>query len=332
MEKDFDFVAIGDITTDAFIRLSDADTHMDEAKNRNELCISFGDKIAYDFVKVVPAVGNCANASVAAARLGLKSALLTNQGDDEIGKSHLESLKKDNVSTDLVISHQGKESNYHYVLWFGSDRTILVKHHEYPYGLDGLKNPGWIYLTSLGPNTEKFHGDIENYLDNNPDVKLSFQPGTFQIQLGYEKLKKIYERAEIFTCNVQEAGRILDSKEEDGASLAKKINQLGPKIVVITDGPKGAHVYDSRDGSTYFMPIYPDPKPPYERTGAGDAYASTFTIAIAKGHDIETALKWAGINSMSVVQYIGAQEGLLDENKILSFLSDAPENYKPTKI
>ncbi len=24
------------------------------------------------------------------------------------------------------------------------------------------------------------------------------------------------------------------------------------------------------------MPLYPDPKPPYDRTGAGDAFAHTF--------------------------------------------------------
>ncbi|MEK7066375.1 MAG: hypothetical protein AAB965_02260, partial [Patescibacteria group bacterium] len=68
--KNFDFVSIGDIVTDAFIRLgnaSGADTHEDKNKHREELCISFGDKIPYEFVKVVPAVGNSTNASIAAA-------------------------------------------------------------------------------------------------------------------------------------------------------------------------------------------------------------------------------------------------------------------------
>jgi hypothetical protein len=35
---------------------------------------------------------------------------------------------------------------------------------------------------------------------------------------------------------------------------------------------------------------------------------------------------------MSVVQYVGAQEGLLTMDKIEEFLANAPEDYKPTKI
>jgi hypothetical protein len=49
---------------------------------------------------------------------------------------------------------------------------------------------------------------------------------------------------------------------------------------------------------------------------------------ILLGKDIETALKWAPINSMSVVQYIGAQAGHLTITQIEEFLKNAPENYQ----
>ncbi len=332
MKSDYDFVAIGDITTDAFIRLSDADVHNDKAKRRRELCISYGDKIPYEFVEEIPAVGNCANAAVAAARLGLNSALLTNQGDDEVGKKNLKSLKRDGVSTDLITSHAGKESNYHYVLWFESERTILVKHNQYPYTMPDIGNPKWIYVTSLSQYSLEFHGEIEKYLENHPKIKLAFQPGTFQIKLGYEKLKNFYKRSEAFFCNTQEAMKILNTENNEQRVLLKSIADLGPKIVVITDGPAGAHIYNSYNNEYWFMPIYPDPKPPYERTGAGDAYTSTFTAALAMGHPIETALLWAPINAMSVVQKIGAQAGLLDKKSIEEYLSKAPQEYKPQKI
>jgi sugar/nucleoside kinase (ribokinase family) len=77
------------------------------------------------------------------------------------------------------------------------------------------------------------------------------------------------------------------------------------------------------------MPLYPDPKPPYERTGAGDAFASTFVAALIKGNTIEGALQLAPINSMSVVQYVGAQAGLLSETELNQLLQKAPEWYKP---
>ena len=79
----------------------------------------------------------------------------------------------------------------------------------------------------------------------------------------------------------------------------------------------------------FFMPPYPDQSPPYERTGAGDAFSSTFVSALALGKTPLEAITWAPINSMSVVQYIGAQEGLLTRKKLEEYLKNHPEEYKP---
>ena len=80
------------------------------------------------------------------------------------------------------------------------------------------------------------------------------------------------------------------------------------------------------------MRNYPDPKAPYERTGAGDAYSSTFTAAVAMGLSLEEAMRWAPINSMNVVQHVGAQEGLLQKSDLLSLLKRAPADYKPKVV
>jgi len=88
---------------------------------------------------------------------------------------------------------------------------------------------------------------------------------------------------------------------------------------------------DSRTLLAQLKP-YPDPKPPYERTGAGDAFSSTIVTALALGKTLSEALQWGGINSMSVVQYIGAQAGLLSREKLEEYLKNAPEDYKAVKI
>ena len=80
------------------------------------------------------------------------------------------------------------------------------------------------------------------------------------------------------------------------------------------------------------MPIYPDPAPPVDRTGAGDAFAATVTAALALGKTLPEALTWGPINSMSVVQSIGAQAGLLNQGKLNEFLAQRPESYKAQKI
>ena len=61
-----DFWAVGDIVIDAFIKLKDAHVHCRIDTDACELCVRFGDKVPYESVTVVPAVGNSPNAAVAA--------------------------------------------------------------------------------------------------------------------------------------------------------------------------------------------------------------------------------------------------------------------------
>ena len=123
-----DFLAIGDTTIDAFIRLKDAKVHCRVNNEACELCVRFGDKVHNVSVEIVPAVGNAANAAVSAARLGLKSALRAYVGDDENGKICLNSLEKDGVDTSLMVIDTSNKTNYHYVLSYEAERTILIKH------------------------------------------------------------------------------------------------------------------------------------------------------------------------------------------------------------
>lgn len=327
---DYDFISIGDTVVDAFIRLKEASVHCNINKEDCEICMKFGDKIPYDESYILPAVGNSANAAVSAARLGLKSALISNIGGDDWGKKCLETLAAENVADKFVHIHKDMKTNYHYVLWYEDDRTILIKHERYPYELPEMQNPKWIYLSSLGEDASPIYPEFIKYLEIHKEVKLAFQPGTYQMKLGTEKLAGVYQRSEIFFCNKEEAQRILNSTEEDPKKLMTGIGGLGPKIVVITDGPNGAYVWDGK--KAWFMPSYPDPKPPYERTGAGDAFSSTVTVALALGLDLKEALRWGPINSMSVVQKVGAQAGLLTRPELEEWLKKAPADYGPREI
>ena len=325
--KELDFVALGDITTDAFIRLKDARVNCDINDENCQLCVDFGAKIPYESVTEVPAVGNSPNAAVSAHRLGLQSAIVTSMGDDQNGKKILKRLEEEGVETKFITIEKGKESNYHYVLLYEHERTILVKHHEYNYRLPEFNTPPkWLYLSSLGEHSLPYHHDIAAYVKKNPDIKLAFQPGTFQIKLGADALKDVYESTELFFCNKDEAQTILKSSADDLKILLSGIRELGPNTTVITDGRKGAFAHDGSD--FLHVPMYPDPKPPTDRTGAGDSFSSTVTAMLALGMNLSDALLRGPINSMSVVQYIGAQEGLLSREKIEDYLKKAPQDYK----
>lgn len=323
---------IGDIFTDAFIQLNEASAKVITDDQGSEwLALPFGQKPPYDTVDIVRSVGPSPNAAVSVSRIGLNASLMAWVGGDAVGKEALEHLAEEKVATDSMVIEQDKLTSYWYVLRYGADRTMLVKSEKYAYQWqDPSKTPDWIYLSYIGEDSWPLHEGLIEYLEKNHDTKLAFQPGTFHFKWGREKLAAIYERSAIIVMNREEAVDVTGASHDDIKALCEALHALGPKIVVITDGPHGS--YASFDGKVVTIPNYPDPAKPLDRTGAGDAFASTIVAALALGKPMEEALTWAPINSMSVVQKLGAQAGLLTLPEVQSFLEQAPEDYKVSTL
>ena len=344
-------VTVGDIAVDAFIRLGNGDRKsggqsqvresINQITGHRELGLAFGEKIPYTESKEVFAVGNSGNVAVACSRLGMKTGIISNVGSDLYGQKSIEKLKAEGVDGQFVKINTEKKTNYHYILWYKDDRTILTKHEEYPYSLPPTINTKWLYLSSLSEHSTKFHKEIENYLDKNSNVKLIFQPGTYQLKMGTDFLRKIYARSELFFCNLEEAEKILGVEIIKESSSANERSQnikrlllgicaLGVKLPVITDGSAGSYVLI--DDELYNMPIYRDIEKPIERNGAGDAFSATFSACHARGMSVEDCLKWASVNAMSVCQHIGSHEGLLKDVQIKAFLAKAPKGWGLVKM
>src|SRR3989344_2303708 len=254
----YDFVAIGDTTVDEFIRLKDAQVHCNINNEDCTISMKWGDKIPFEFSILVPGVGNAANAAVAAARLDLSAAFISNVGDDRYGEEILASFKKEKVDSTYVHVNPGIATNHHYVLWYQAERTILIKHEDYPYVLpQNFEPPRWMYLSSAGLHSADFHLSLATWLALHPETKLEFQPGTFQMKIGKEALKDLYAHTELIACNKEEAERILEITESDIKVLLQRMRALGPKIALITDGPRGAYTDDGT--RVLFVPMFPDP-------------------------------------------------------------------------
>jgi sugar/nucleoside kinase (ribokinase family) len=260
--------------------------------------------------------------------LDLTAALRAYVGDDEYGAQCIASLERDGVDTGFVEKQPGKHTNYHYVLWFESQRTILVKHEAFDYTPPTLMvPPKWLYLSSLSENSLVYHKALMEALAGWHDTKLAFQPGTFQMKFGVDALRDVYKRTDIFFCNKEEAERILGLPSGTGIKvLLEKVQKLGPKIVVITDDTRGSYARDEK-GMTIHCPRYPDPKVPYEITGAGDALASTVVAALILGKSLDEALRWGATNASSVLQGIGAQKGLLTREELEKNLNAPPAPF-----
>ena len=332
--NEVEVLAIGDVVTDAFIKLLENRASSFENEHGKFLAMPFATKVPFDYAEVVEAVGNASNAAVCLAKLGINSGLVSNVGGDSHGRDIIKSLHDKKVDSRFVIINPNKKTNYHYVLWYKDERTILIKHEEYDYHWPRFRDsdiPKWVYFSSISKNAlERYHDLVLDWLDENPEVKLAFQPGTYQLEAGVDKLKRLYQRTEVLVLNREEAATVTGKDAGNVNDLLEALHGYGPKIVCVTDGPAGAY---ASDGSVRLkMPPYPDPAPPFERTGAGDAFASTFVAALIKGNTVEGALQWAPINSMNVVQHVGAQEGLLTEDQIEELLKKAPEWYKPEPL
>lgn len=334
--KQIDILAVGDLAVDVFIKIKDAEAKCDINGDHCKLCLNYGGKIPYESAEVCYATGNSSNVAISASRLGLRAGLMANIGSDKNGQDSIEKLKEEKVDTTFIKIETNKLTNYHYVLWFGGERTILVKHEKYIYEWTNTKesqeyhSPKWVYLSSLGENPTSFHDKISEYLKRHVNVKLAFQPGTFQIKEGYEKLKNIYERTDVLLCNHEEAKMILNTEEEDITKLLKKMYTLGPKIVVITDGEEGAYSFDGNE--ILFVKSFNENFNVVESTGAGDAFSSAFICALCKNKSISEGLLWGAINAKSAISFVGPHKGLLSEEQIEEQIKNIPDKNRPIAL
>jgi ribokinase len=322
-----DIISLGDTTTDVFLEIEDAEVFCENRKKDCLLCFNYADKIAASGVTEVDAVGNAANNAVGSSRLGLKTGIWTILGNDMNGQQALDAFRSEKVATDFIETDKIKGTNYSVVLNFHAERTILVYHNDRRYVFPELPPAKWVYLTSMGHGWETISEGLAGYLKKT-GAKLAFNPGTHQINSGLKKLKPFLRYADFFILNVEEAQKILRTKD-NVKILLQKMTKLGPKTVVITDGKDGSYAIEN--GQMWQVPIFPDLGPVVERTGCGDSYATATVAALLYGEPIQEALRWGAANARMVVQFIGAQKGLQTKAQIKKALREFA-NIEPKKI
>ena len=324
--KHFDFISIGDTQHDVFLELEQETKVLEDKKSKVKyLGVVYAEKIPVKKFTSIPAVGNSANVAIGCSRLGLKTAFYTVLGSDITGKEEFKVFKKEKVATDYIVWDRKRQSNFSAVLNYKGERTILVHHEHRLYALPKLAPSKWLYLSSLGPGFEKLHSQIPSYLKKH-GVDMGFNPGSFQMKAGLKKLAPVMRASKVFFVNKEEAETLL-KKRADIKTLLKLLHRLGPKIVVITNGPKGSYAFDG--SSVLYLSVFPAPI--VERTGTGDAYSTGFLAALASGKSVGEAMRWGTFNSASVLQHIGAREGLLLKAAMTKLVRNN-KRFQPKKI
>jgi len=319
MTREYDVITIGETTMDAFMTIHDSSEKVHLNSETGELCFKHGEKInveRYDFSMG----GNATNVAVGLSRLGLKATLCSEIGDDEMSIKIRNSLAKENIERLFMIQTPGA-SNFSVIMNFKGDRTIFAEHVERQHQFQLIDATAkYLYITSLGKEWEPAYRDALDFARSH-NAKIAFNPGTPQRLGGKETVHAVLEKTDILFINKEEAEQLLfhhygekvDNSEDYIKVLAEKLQKIGSKTIVITNGKHGSYVLDEA-GEFHHRGIFSGEV--VERTGAGDSYAAGFLAATIHGLSVPEAMKWGTANAASVVSKIGAEAGLLTKDEM----------------
>ncbi len=325
MAKNFDCLSIGNINVDIFITLNQKSDKITLDKKKDLLSFAFGEKIDVD-KSDISLGGNACNAAVGIARLELESGLMSEMGEDGFTEKIQDTLSDENVDQSLISKNKEEETSVSIVINYGEERTILVEHQnrKNDFKFDSI-NTKLVYLTSLGSEWENIYRETIDFVKEN-NIKLAFNPGTLQIEKMGETVLSVLSKSDLLFVNKEEAEELLygrrlsPPKHEDDyiKKLLFELKDFGAKTVIITDGENGSFACDEHY-HTYHLGILKSQF--VEKTGAGDAYTSGFISANLLDLPLNESMRWGALNSSSVVEKVGAQQGLLNKEEMEHKLS-----------
>jgi len=309
-----DITTIGSATVDYF---ADTDSELIRIDTRTTsqqlLAFPLGEKILVNDFNISTGGGGT-NTAVAFSRLGLKTAYLGKIGIDINGDYIVDYLKQQGI--DFIGTRAGPSGASIILNGLRNDRTILaykgINNCMQAEDMPDISSP-WVYLASMMEQSWTTVVEVLSRGLNAGKFKLAFNPSSYQAELGYEQLKVLTDKTSLLIMNREEACKYLghDPKDKhDQGELARALAKQPQMLAVVTDGAEGAWVWDGRDERGLWARPRTDIKIA-ETTGAGDAFASTFTACLIKGLPLEDMLHYAMTNAESILQHKGAKERLL---------------------
>lgn len=305
----YDIITVGSATIDVFARtkFSELIKIIEPKGEKDLLAYPSGSKILIDELDFSTGGGGT-NTAVALSRLGHKVAFIGKLGQGTNSDFIHQSLRNEKI--DLLCRHGKGHSGYSIILdTLEHDRTILtykgandtLDYREIP--LKKLKTK-WFYFSSMMAQSFNTLERLAEFAEQHK-IKIAFNPSTYLAEQGSRHLKHILSRTELLILNKEEACLLVG--DEPIEELLFKLHDLGPKIIVITDGKNDLY---AKDYKCIFRAKPPNVKV-VDSTGAGDAFAASFLSGIIRKNEIVFAIKLGIINSLSVITHYGAKNILL---------------------
>ena len=300
----------------------------EELTSQKKLAFELGAKFQADNIYEVP--GGCAaNVAQGLSRLKIKTACYTKIGNDHTGKWIRKELKKEGVDvrflqvdrscrsdlSAIIVDRKNKE----HLIFFNRDANKNLELNRRV-----LKRTKKLFVSALNGDWEN-HFDVLLEISQSNNIGVYFNPGQRNIKDNPAKIFEMIKKTEILILNKDEAIEILQNNEieknpdnlNNEVFLVKCLNDMGARIVALTDGDRGAWLFD---GKNVFKAKSKADKI-VDTLGAGDSFSSGFLAGILSGESIDNSLRWGISNSLSVIRHYGAKRGLLDKKSILEKFS-----------
>ncbi|MEW6407601.1 MAG: carbohydrate kinase family protein [Patescibacteria group bacterium] len=314
----FDVITFGSATRDVFVYSKNFRIlESEEFVTGRAFCFNLGSKIEVDKI-IFTTGGGGTNTACGFSRLGLKSAVVSQIGNDPGGQIITEDLKKEKVNNRFLLKSEVFYTAYSIILSIpGSERTILVHRgasENIPYQdipWEKLKAK-WFYITSLGGDFMLLEKIFKTAWEKK--IKVAINPGSKELERSYD-LFPLIKKADILFLNQEEAAKLTGLSFKKPQEILKKLDEEIKGIVVMTCGAQGSMA--AKDDKIYQAGILKVAVA--ERTGAGDAFGCGFLTDMILKNKIEDALQLGTANATSVIQKIGAKVGLLAKNDLVNF-------------
>lgn len=220
---------------------------------------------------------------LSAAFFNLQSAIVSVVGDD-FPQEYLDLLTERNIDiSGLEVVKGGKtffwSGRYHNDLNSRDtlDTQLNVLADFQPKVPENYKNADVVMLGNLHPLVQS---GVLDQLESKPKLVV-LDTMNFWMDCALPELLDVIKRVDVITINDEEARQL--SGEYSLVKAAAKIQEMGPKYVVIKKGEHGALLFHKKE--VFFAPALPL-EDVFDPTGAGDTFAGGFTGFITQSENI----------------------------------------------
>ncbi|HLT51397.1 MAG TPA: PfkB family carbohydrate kinase [Arenibacter sp.] len=242
------------------------------------------DAIETPFGKTDKILGGAATfIGLAASQFNVRSAIVSVVGED-FPQEYLDLLSSKNIDISALQIIKGGKTFF----WSGKYRNDLntrdtlatelnVLADFVPIVPDNFKDADVVMLGNLHPNTQM---SVINQMRERPKL-IVLDTMNFWMDNALEELREVIGQVDIITINDEEARQL--SNEYSLVNAAEKIQQMGPKFVVIKKGEHGALLFHG--SQVFFAPALPL-REVFDPTGAGDTFAGGLAGYLAESRNI----------------------------------------------